>query len=436
MINKNLHNIDYASISDKTSGKKIFWLCFCMGVLLFLRAINTIFLYPAFIIGIIVVLFSSPDSSLCMLFFTLPLGPIFKLSPESFSFFTVLFMVYVVKLFVLRSINIRTFFLILLFGGYLLLFSGVEQLISIVTLLVGFLLVYFTLREKNIEFEKIIISYAFGLLEASVLGLMQDQLPIVKEYVVSELMKIGEGNYVDRFSGLHGNPNYFTVDIIIALAGLAILVMIKKHSIINIVLFGFLSVVGFLSVSKSFLLTWLIMFVWVIISSFQMQASKMLKAIIIIACSFAVIYIFAASSIDLYVVRFFGVSKDSASEMTTGRTDIWVNYIHEILSNTKTLFLGTGIGGKLVNGDGAHNTYIELWYMLGFIGSILYLCMVHSCIKVNNKRPLLISCVPLVVFLVRLFAIGILLYDSIWFYMIVVGLALKEGQPQREEVDL
>lgn len=427
MINENLHNIDYAITNQANKNKKWLWiwLCVAMGALLLLRSVNDIFLYPAFIFGVSAVLFSNANNGLCLLLFTLPFGPILKTSPESISFFTILFIAYVLKYIFTRPINFKTFFCVLILGVCLIIFSGTDQIITIATILIGIFLVSFSVNDESIKFDNIVISYSLGILLSSIIGLMQENLPIVEKFVISHLSKLGEGNYVNRFSGLHGNPNYFTVDVIIVLAALANLIMQNKKNTVAIVLFGALSIIGLLSISKSFLLSWLLLVFWMFISSFQLKSSKIIKILLLISCLLVAVYLFAKDSIDLYLVRFLDSSNKTFSDITTGRTDIWANYMHEIFSDTKTVFFGKGIGAELVNDKGAHNTYIELWYMLGLFGGILYLCTIGSCIKLKNKKILLICYAPLVVFLVRLLAIGTLLYDSIWFYIIIVILALK-----------
>ena len=427
MIKQKVHNTDYATITQAKENKEWLWLWLClgMGALLFLRSVNDIFLYPAFVFGVLAVLISNANNGLCILFFTLPFGPIFKTSPESFSFFTILFIAYVAKSMVKRQFNIKTFFLAILLGFYLLAFSGTGEIITIITMLVGVFLVYFSTNQEDVKFDNTVISYSLGILLSSIIGLMQENLPIVERFVISRLSKLGEGNYVNRFSGLHGNPNYFTVDVIIVLAALAILIMQNKKNMVAIVLFGTLSVIGLLSISKSFLLSWLMLIFWMFISSFQLNVGKIVKILLLICCLFVVVYFFSKESIDLYLVRFLGNTNESFSDMTTGRADIWQAYMREIFASTKNVFFGKGIGAELVNQKGAHNTYIELWYMLGLFGGILYLCTIGSCIKLKNKKILLICYAPLVVFLARLCAIGTLLYDSIWFYIIIAILALK-----------
>ena len=56
------------------------------------------------------------------------------------------------------------------------------------------------------------------------------------------------------------------------------------------------------------------------------------------------------------------------SELTTGRTDLWKNYIHEFLYNPITLLFGEGYTSINLNNKGSHNTLIQLVYQFGLIG--------------------------------------------------------------------
>ena len=413
-------------------------LCIGMGILLTLRGIHDIFIYPAIIWGLAGVLFAKKEDSVILLFFTLPLGAIFKLSPDEFSFFTLMFLLFATRLIISKTkIRVSLICLLFMFVAYAFLISGISQAVNIITMALGVFFVAYAIKEE-ISFNRVVVAYSFGIAVSAVLGLLQNKLPIIQEYVVVSILNSGAtAESVSRFAGLKGNPNYFTMDVILALAGIAIMLLTKKaHIKFHFVLFSLLSVIGVMSISKSFLLSWGVLLLLMIYSSLKMAPEKTAKVILVIGSSLVIIGIFASDYIRAYLLRLSMDEGASLSEITTGRWDIWVSYIKAIWNDVKILLFGNGIGGSLVGGRGAHNTYLEVIYNLGILGGSIYAFLMSSLFKgiANRAQRQIIQYAPLIVFLVRLLGIGIFTDDSMWFFLLFIALSLKTNTGNDETV--
>lgn len=393
-----------------------------MGSLLCLRGLNDLFLYPAIVLGVSVILFADQRIGLPFLFFILPFGTIFKFSPGQFSFFTVLFFLFVVRQFLRKGIRLLVFISCMILGGYLILLSGVEQSVTIITMLTGIVFVSYSVSGEN-SLKEILLAYSIGIILASALGLMQDFFPIIKNFVVDVVLRLGESERVNRFSGLQGNPNYFTVDIIMVLSGIAILLFQERNKLLYIILFIVLTAIGLMSLSKSFLISWLALMIFMFMFIVGTRRKKVKKLIFILVGIIGMVYLIAAEEINDYIIRFIN-SMGSVSDLTTGRTDIWSNYIAAIWGNIKILFFGNGINGELVNGKAPHNTYIELIYSMGILGVMIYIFVLHECLKKRHKARNIIQYLPMMLLLIRFFAIGLLTYDNLWFYLTLVAISL------------
>ena len=415
----------------QTNKRTVLYLCITMGVLLSLRAVSNVFIYPAVLFGVAAVLFSKPSTGLCLMFFTLPMAPIFKMSPDQFSFFMVMLLVLALKLIFTRKISPLFLISILAMGCYFVVFSGMGKLVTIGTMVLGMMLVYYSLRDDDVDTSDLIIAYSAGILLSAVLGMLRMELPIIQNLVGSTDVMVS-GTEISRFYGLHGNPNYFTLDITMAIAGLAVFMAIKKKMGIYSVFFVVLSAIGMMSVSNSFLITFFVLLVWMVISFAQINVSRLVKYSLVLVCFAVVITAVMSDTIFAYASRLLGGGSLTLSELTTGRTDIWGSYITEIVSNFKVLVVGNGLDAVL-DTLGAHNTYIELVFMLGLAGGAIYLVSLLQCFVLPKKKMMLIFLAPLVVCLVRLIAIGILTYDSIWFYYIIIGIFIKAGSAYEAE---
>ena len=393
-----------------------------MGCLLCLRGINDLFLYPSIVLGVSVILFADQSIGLPFLFFILPLANIFKFSPEQFSFFTVLFFLFVARQFLKRGIRLSALLSCMILGAYLILLSGVRQSVTIITMLVGILFVSYSISGKN-NLKEILLAYSIGLILASALGLLQNFFPIVKNFVTDVVLRLGESERVNRFSGLQGNPNYFTVDIIMALSGIAILLFRENNRLPYIILFIVLTVIGFLSLSKSFLISWIALIFFMALHIIKSHKRRVRRLIFIMLATIGLIYFVAAEQINEYIIRFTETIGDM-SDFTTGRTDIWIECITTIWNNLKILFVGNGINGSLVNDRGVHNTYLEAIYSLGILGTSIFLLVLCVCFKFNTKISEKVQFLPLIILLIRFLAIGLLTFDNLWFYLVIAVSAI------------
>ena len=135
------------------------------------------------------------------------------------------------------------------------------------------------------------------------------------------------------------------------------------------------------------------------------------------------IYYFAYDYVNLYIFRFTSDGAGTLSDMTTGRSDIWVAYIREIFADLKILFFGNGINTLGSIERGAHNTYIELIFYLGVVGTVIMGCGIKVGLgRIITKK---IMWVPVLTLLVRMMAIGIVTYDNFWFYLVILSLLAK-----------
>ena len=237
------------------------------------------------------------------------------------------------------------------------------------------------------------------------------------------VLRLGESERVNRFSGLQGNPNYFTVDIIMALSGIAILLFRENNRLPYIILFIVLTVIGFLSLSKSFLISWVVLIFFMALYIIKSHKQRVRRLIFIMLATIGLIYFVAAEQINEYIIR-FTETIDDMSDFTTGRTDIWRGYITTIWNNLKILFVGNGINGSLVNGRGVHNTYLEAIYSLGILGTSLFLLVLCICFKFNTKISEKVQFLPLIILLIRFLAIGLLAFDNLWFYLVIAVSAI------------
>lgn len=413
--------------TDRFSSRYVAGMCALFAILLLGRAFNNAMLYVFFGVAALAFVVSNPAHCVVFLFFLLPLASIIKPYVGSMSYYTVFFFLTVVKMVIAhRKIDIRILVLVALFFAYNLVFSGTRGITALITMTAGILLVYY-LRLGNINLKTVTLAFTAGICLASCLALFRQNLPVINGFIQEAVLKTGQSEYANRFSGLTGNPNYFTLDVIMVQAALIVLMHQEQKQMLYLICFGVLTVFGFMSVSQSYLLAWiLLVFCWFLLS-LQKGIRGLMRFVFIGVLMLAVTAVFAFEYIELFAFRIMSSVQGGAADITTGRADIWKDYLEVIMNDLKILFFGNGINTTIDTGRATHNTYLEYIFYFGVVGtSVLLGAMKLAMGKILREK---ILWVPVLILLVRMLAIGIATHDNIWFYL---GLIVLLAQYCRE----
>lgn len=408
--------------TDRFDSRYVMGMCALFAVLMLGRAVNNAMLYVFLGVALVAFTVSNPAHCAAFLFFLWPMATIIKPYVGSMSYYTVFFFLTIVKMVIAhRKIDLHLFVLVALFVAYRLAFNGTQGITTLITMASGILLLYY-LRQENISLKTVIFAFTAGICMASCLAMLRQNLPVINGFIREAVLKTGQSEYATRFAGLTGNPNYFTMDVIMVQAALIVLMHREKKQTLYLICFGILTVFGFMSVSQSYLLAWiLLVFLWFLLS-LQKGISSVVRFFFIGILMLAVIAVFAFDYIELFVFRITQGVQGGASDFTTGRTDIWRDYLETLMSNVKMLIFGVGNSDFESIKKNTHNTYLEWIFHLGLVGTTLLLSGVRVAMGkfITSK----IMWMPVLILLFRMLAIGIAFHDSLWFYLgLIVFLA-------------
>ena len=368
------------------------------------------------------------------LFYLLAFENVFKISAGSSSMFTYLQIIALAKLLFARKKvveNGTSFTLTFLMVAYCALISF-TTLTSLVKFGIGLFLLFFSFAEGEKTFldkKGIVIAYCFGILISSLWALTG--LSQFARYISSVIVRLADGSGVTRFSGLLENPNYYSMEISFALAALAILYL-RDEIRHEFALFGIpLLVLGSMSQSKAFLLT---LAVEALIFFFYLSR-KSYRTLIGILFGAAAVYVVFNSRINSFIATYFSrvtvltdVLDDSSTlaAATTGRSEIWRQYLIISASDARSLMLGRGMDRGLTGFADPHNMFIELLFTLGIVGMIIYYLSLYTYIPARTNwkfMPILI-----LAFLMRAFAANIAYYNNTWYYYILILVLLDDRE--------
>lgn len=393
----------------------------------------------------------SKGFTLPMLLFFLPWSPVMRLSPDNVSFYTIgILMACLIGVFQ-NGFAIKKSFLIL--GLALLTTTLLTRLMDESGLSMSylqFIAMIFLIpslaaqgKQQKFDFEITTIFFAMGVILAAFIAQQVALYPNIRRYIV-----VHSYLAVTRWCGFYGDPNFYTAQVLAAMTATMLLILRgnRRQVVVMAVLTVLLLYCGMLSGSKSFLLIFTGVFVMWLIKLFAIRGRVGIK--LLIYCLLAVAVAFIAYSevfqdlLEIIVLRFI-LGGNSASGFTTGRSEIWKNYLKEIITHPKTLLLGSGFVNILVKGRASHNTLIQIVFQFGLVGApflLLWMWRFYTGIFQTDREgtvwPLEALMLACGVFLPWL-ALDILFFDEFflfqWFVWLGIGECLtgKGQEPMR-----
>lgn len=373
---------------------------------------------------LLVSLFSQIDTTYYHLLFLLPFSAIFKLSPSSTSLFAYLMLATAIIL-LLRKGSIHTIptVMVMLFIGYAIVGMN-ENYTTVAKIVAGLILLYVFVTSVSPEnFKNHILSFGLGMLGSSIIGTMKDTWARLTIYFDDIDYVYVAGVRSLRFSGLNYDPNYYSIGVIIVIF-LCLRLFFNKEG--NRLLLGSLiaslTVFGFISYSKMFLLS--ILLLAVIFVFYRMQSPKQLITTFVSILIIGFVFYWWANRFGYLGAILERLSGD---DISTGRFDIWKEYLDYIWDSPITLFFGDGLGSPYYLSHGPHNAYIELIFFLGIIGGTIMVSTIIYIIGINKfvTHRGLIDRGLILLFFVMIATLGIVTVNDLMFYCMLLWISMN-----------
>ncbi|PKM61470.1 MAG: hypothetical protein CVU99_03210 [Firmicutes bacterium HGW-Firmicutes-4] len=401
---------------------------------------------PFLIIGVMIAsgyVFFMGTEGIYGLFFMLPFSPILKSSPGGITFFNVLIAVFILRMVLFdekSKVSIYQILSMLVLIIFSLLNINNAALIKLFDLLIYFVLAILVMNaQESIDARKLLMFFVAAILIASVLGYFSDFVPGLSTFIRETRIKLDDGDIFGRFSGIQTNPNFYTMDITIAVAALLYMIGMKKQQWYDYLLVTLLLGFGFLSLSLSFFLTvgaiFSLYFIYklFLITKLSFDLKAFIRGMTVILLILIIIsQVMNIPYFDIYLRR-LGVGSfvdQSLSDLTTGRSDIWSDYLNLFISDWRIFLFGVGYSLENYNLRQAHSYFLELFIHLGIVGSIIYLNLLNAVFKpfTMNIRGRMLCLLPLAALLIRGFGINLLFRENFIFYLIICALVMADDK--------
>lgn len=371
------------------------------------------------LMAIFVIKENKKDYVFAMLFFCMPFASAFKISANSASLFT-FFQLLVVMKFVFCNKIKRKFLIIFFVYAIYLIVGGWGAFLEIVKQISYPLLFYFCMNDKVLKRADWCAGwYCKGIIISSFVGIFNDYIPNMNTIVNEKVTRVAYEVYINRFSGLFGDPNYYSVNLMLAFVLLFFLFLKKKikgkiayGSFIAIIVFG--AMTG----SKTFLLMLVIVTGFTIIELIK-NKQYVMGTFLIISVVVGIMMVLSGR-VTIFNTIISRVSQASSmSELTTERTDLWKMYFLNLIDHPLKMIVGNGFGKGYSFERYPHNTYLDFLDLLGILGTVLFLyakkCACYSYIKSKNT----LNYLPMIVIIIMYFSLSMIShYDMIYHIMI------------------
>jgi len=327
---------------------------------------------------------------LCVLLYFLPWSPLLKMQPGGTSFFTIALIAICLYGLVIHRFELKLYQILLpsLLVALTMTAKAIEgNSFSKAYLLFFCMLVLFPcatreIADTNLFYEQTVF-FSVGIISAALTAQRAAGYTNISRYI-----NVASYLNITRLSGYYGDANFYCAQITACLAGIMLLLTRERRSARRFFSACFavlLLYCGLLSASKSFIVTVAVeFFVWILLLLRRGNAGS-IRFRILVGILATALFI-ASSSAFQGLLRMVSERFSFAyniSGLTTGRTDVWEDYLREFAYNPKLLLLGEGFTNitlDTLRNKATHNTILQGIYQFGILGFPLLMVWVYKFI--------------------------------------------------------
>lgn len=377
--------------------------CIIFTVLSLFTTVNEVFAIANFLFCIYVILSFNKRYVIPFLIYATFFASLFKvLALSEMSLFTIIMLIFVVK----EVISTRQYearfiigFLLLMASVIIIeLISGYFDLARNIKFFETYLYVYIAVIALSLfdfdedsgtfygfDYRPALLAFVSGVLFSSALRLLDGGVFHISNFVTEKVSDLGIGIIeYNRFSGLYNDPNYYAINVILAMCAVVFLYARKDLSWWKSASFiVVLAVFAIMTRSKSAFLM-LVVPILLLFNVTRKQKKYAIQIVVLVAL-LVVVYFAMTGKITWFasITGRFKIDTDFES-LTTGRTTLWISYMQYLKDNPIKAIFGSGLSSPILGTRGAHNTYIDILYYLGIIPGALYLFTVINLFRIRK----------------------------------------------------
>lgn len=397
-----------------------------IGIILLLihyNVTNDLFMFLFLMYASFIIFFSKFNNSIIYLLIYSNFMEVIYFSFSGINFYFILLFVFISKTIGITNSykkRILIYFILFIFSVLISYDSNVTDMIPANLILISSYLCIIMIASniRRICLAKCILGHSVGLILSSFLGMFSTYIP--KLYAVLDHEPIyGLGREFNRFSGISYDTNIYAFFCIVTIALLMVISKSKKYQKICYLFSFILLIFGLATFSKMFIVILTLLIVYYLLFVIKLKPIKLFGLLVILyLCYTTVRSIIGLEYYNVMIAR-FGVESYDLSDITTNRSILWSNYIKEILSSPKNLFLGVGINHESLGGFASHNTYLQIIYMIGITGFTFFTLFLISFYRLLPKTTnlVIINALPIITLFLSLSSLSMFTNNVFWIIL-------------------
>lgn len=385
-------------IVDKRIKNIVQYIFFAITLVLFAieKSYNIAFCgYAGVILAVFCCLFAPINVAIALVFYLCPNTYFVMLDTSAICGY--LAITCVIRLFFITrfKIPLRAFISVLLLLGYsfLMMVINENQAFVIASVKITCLVLVIALLPASVNKREKVSTEIYDLSQSYISGAVTGAIFGILHYLVHGMQLLATGQNSLRFVGLANDPNYLSATFCFAISLILINIFLnKKISKKNILGLFVLSVTGFITLSRAFIVCFLFIMLYYYFMSGLHRKIKVGYVISIPIIAIVVYILFYEKFNHVFNLIIFRFT-DSQYAGGGGRIEVWQWYMGQFFSSAKKFLFGS-IPAAVVFNAGLishieHNTFIQMLYELGIVGTFIYISSVtSSCTSYRMIYPM------------------------------------------------
>ena len=327
--------------------------------------------------------------------------------------------------YILRSVSkgriyIKAFYTLLLLT-YCFFFANYDignvKLGTMISPILISLVIFVCEETEQSDYLTMINFFKDGFIISAIVGFFKDQIPSIGRLFDVDFVNDSSAvdpNVIQRYFGLTYDPNFFTVINCILIA--ILLFTTKRFTLKELIQLLFLLITGLMTFSKSYLLL-----IVIIVGVYILKRSRYVGRNILLLSGAVIAFVLIENltQLDLISVSVSRIESSADSgDLTTGRLELWKEYIIHIFKDPYVLCFGEGFNALALNVKAAHNSYIDFAYRFGAIGSVLWLIYFvmsyRTVYKKQKGKSKLATNMPFLICLIGFMFLSAFTFQQLW----------------------
>lgn len=311
-------------------------------------------------------------------------------------------------------------------------FTDIKTILNFLLLVI---IVTSVVKERCL-WRKYVDFYVIGHMLATILALICMRSERMILTLNHDYAKIGS-IVMARFTGSDFDCNFFAANCALIIS--ILLYCLANSKVLKIsenklkIIIALYFIFGLFTLSKMFIIAVIIEFMLYYLTNFSRRFSKSMFSILLIIALLLVVNDATNNALyNLAFGRLSSISSSNLTELTGRRNEIWNSYLGDWTSSVKKILIGSGMANKKLREDYflPHNTFIEILYQFGVIGSIIfgsYIISIFSWIKSNRfGKKISARFIPLIILSAVAFSLGMFSVDM-FSVILAIGLIIAAG---------